>query len=286
VIWPLLLALGAGDGGHLARGQACRAAPADVAASARWFLARPIAGDYSNPGACPPARRSDGCHDLIGYDVTELESARGKLELEGSAPPALAALGPHRLAMSVEWEGRLLIWPEGSSLHATDASLPAWLELVIGRDQGYVGRLTELLGVPFVLGPASLPDLGHQTDLRLGTDCVALAIYGRRRLGERWPHVAPAVLLEWLEPVGSAPALVDAEGRVADVGAVQEGDVLHFGFQTAVLARDNPPRGRLDATDIVIHAYHGLVEELPLARLPYRAQAVDVLRWPGPSRAP
>jgi hypothetical protein len=70
------------------------------------------------------------------------------------------------------------------------------------------------------------------------------------------------------------------DGTVADVGEVKPGDVLYFGFQTAVLSRDLPPLGRLDAGDLVIHTYHGVAEEIPLGRLPYRRSAVEVLRWP------
>ena len=141
----------------------------------------------------------------------------------------------------------------------------------------------ELLGLPFALFPARIPGVGHQTDRRLAADCVALVVYGRRRLGEPVGYIAPLALRRHLTHIGSAQALVRADGSVADVGPVREGDVLDFGFQTAVLARDMSLAGKLDPDDIVIHSYHGLVEEVPLRRLPYRHQPVEVLRWPASS---
>ncbi len=132
-----------------------------------------------------------------------------------------------------------------------------------------VGVLTEQLGTPFVFFPARLPDGAHQTDERLGADCAALLVYGRRRLGERIPYVAPGGLRRYAAPIRGAPP--------------REGDVLHFGSQTAVLSRDRPPLGRIGPEDLVIHTFHGVAEEVPISALPYRNAPVEVLRWREPS---
>ncbi len=263
-------------------GRPCGALDAAVAASARWTLARPRALDYDTTRACPPPPAAPGCHAPIQYDAVELTGLQGALEADVPATVALAAPGSRRLALQLTWQGETLATPHPTGGPEDDALVPHLFELVVRRDDTYVGRLTELLGAPFVLAPARLPGLGHQADLRLGADCVALVISGRRRLGEPWGYVAPGVLRRWLTPVGAAAALVGADGDVADLGPVREGDVLHFGFQTAVLSRDNTPVGRLDAGDLVIHTFHGLAEEVPLGALPYRDAAVEVLRWPEP----
>jgi hypothetical protein len=192
---------------------------------------------------------------------------RGRATFDVQDEPRLSAPGTHLLVAG--------IGDRPSHQNALEA-----LQVVVRRGDGYVGLLTELLGVPFVLGPGTVPGLGHQTDLRLGADCVALVIYGRRRLGERVPYVAPSLLRRWLRPVASAPALIRADGTVAYLPGVREGDVLHFGFQTAVLSRDLPPVGQLDRGDLVLHSYHRLAEEVPLGSLPYAGHAVEILRWP------
>lgn len=274
----------AGEAGTVFRGEPCLELPAAVQASSRWLLATASPRDYDNTRRCTPGEIARGCHEPIHYELVELEQLRGATGLDARDVPRLAAEGTHRLAVRLTWEGHELGSPGPRDAGEADALAPRMFELVTRRDDSYVGYLTELLGVPFVLGPGRLPGLGHQTDHRLGADCVALVIYGRRRLGEPRGYVAPAVLRQWTTLVGSAGALVGPVGRVADVGRVEAGDVLHFGFQSAVLSRDQPPLGRLDANDVVIHTFHGLAEEVRLGALPYGRHAVELRRWPGPPR--
>lgn len=260
-------------------GVRCEALPPSARTSVRWTLAVPLARDYDNTRACSPQAIAQGCHEPILYELVELEELRGRTRVDAHAVARLARPGAHRLAVHLAWRGRELSSPGPRHAGEGDALVPAMFELVVRRDDTYVGHLTELLGVPFVLGPAHLPGLGHQADRRLGADCVALVIYGRRRIGEGYGYVAPPVLERWTELVGTAESLVAADGRVADVGVVAEGDVLHFGFQTAVLAEDREPRGRLDAHDLVIHTFHGVAVEVPLGQVPYRHHRAEIRRW-------
>lgn len=136
--------------------------------------------------------------------------------------------------------------------------------LAVRSDDSYVGYLDELLGVPFVFAPAWIEG-GHQTDQGLATDCVALVVYGQRRLGRRVPYVSPYRLYELLEPAR---------------GAARVGDVLHWGWQTAVLAEDTPPLGRIDGTDVLVLAWRGEAERRTLGSLPFAGTPVAHLRWP------
>ena len=90
---------------------------------------------------------------------------------------------------------------------------------------------------------------GHQTDLRLGADCAATVTYGKRRQGYQVGYYAPKGLIRYL---------VEVEPTV-----VQVGDVLHFGFQTALLSQDTEPIGVLNDSDMILHSYHQSVEEDP-----------------------
>lgn len=248
-------------------------APAALPDPVRWFALDPIAADYSNAKRCgrPPAA---GCHDPIRYRVRPLAAAPGR-SLRVADVPELSGPGTHRVRAAAAPPAGA-----GAGEEAGEEALEGAFTLVVRADDSYVGYLTELLGVPFVYWPAHLSGVGHQTDARLGADCVSTVIYGRRRMGCPVPYYVPAALFRL-----AAPVPPDAHGAPA----VRAGDVLHFGFQTAVLAEDRPPLGRLDDGDLVIHAYHGLVERVPFGSLPYRVYRHEVLRWPEcrpPARRP
>lgn len=256
------------EGRLVARQRTC--APLDPAAlaSIRWILAVPRALDYDNRALCGP-EASPTCHARIAYDAREVPGADGSGRLDTQAFPDLSALGTHRVGATVAFRGAVL---ESSPLLAPgpveEDTAEALLQIVVRRDDTYVGYLTEQLGTPYVDAPARLRGGRHQTDARIGADAAALAVYGRRRMGEHLRYVPPEGLLAYTRPVGDAP--------------IEPGDVLRFGFQTAVLSVDRPPLGRLDPSDLVIHTYHGVAEEVPLGTLPYRDASVDVLRFVRP----
>ena len=114
-------------------------------------------------------------------------------------------------------------------------------QVVVRADDTYVGFLQELLGTPFVLLPRHLPE-GHQTDLRVGGDCAALAAYGRRRMGEDIPYQGPRGLFAHLLPV--------------PYGRMRTGDILHYGEQVQVVFEDRGRKGFSDPEDLVIQSWH------------------------------
>jgi hypothetical protein len=228
----------------LAEVNGVRCASPGLAAPPTFHALLPRALDYDNPLRCASA----ACAAPIIYDPHPIAHAWRLDDAAGA--------GTHRFAVSLDGAPP----PPG----------PGSLALVRRRGDSYPGLAAELVGVPFVHVPARLA-AGHQTDLRLGADCVALVIYGQRRLGRDVPYVAPRALPRFAPPVPAGP-----DGRVV----VQSGDVLSFGFQTAILAEDRPPLGVLDDDDRVLHTYHGLAEETTFGALPYRGNPVTVLRWP------
>lgn len=238
------------------RARACERMPAALARRLRWFVAVPEPDDYDNLAHCGAEALRRGCHQPLRWKRQPLPKLDGEAMVDVRDVPELAALGTHRLGVELASDP---VRPLG------EPDVDALFEIVVRRDDTYVGRLTEQLGTPFVHVPVVRPGHGHQTDERLGADCVALVIYGQRRLGRKVPYVAPAALYRFTTAVGA--------------GAVQPGDVLHFGFQTAVLSRDVPPVGVLSLDDLVLHTFHGVAEEVPFGALPYRALPVTVLRW-------
>lgn len=239
--------------------------PEDTAASAvSWYVAMPIAKDYDNYRYCGE-RPAIGCHEPIQYRLRELREVNGKLSFDVRSVPAFSSPGTYLVGIQTDGDGSLggREIPEGEAQRL--------FKLVIRRDDTYVGYLTELLGVPFVLWPQRLPGRGHQTDLQIGADCVALVIYGRRRMGFDVPYVAPLALTRFMTVVSGA---FSSAGR-----RIRVGDVLDFGFQTAVVAEHRDPAAALGDNDLIIHTYHGVAEEIPFSRLPYRNHPFEVLRW-------
>ncbi len=256
------------EGRVVAGGRTCAPLDPAVLASVRWLVAVPRALDYDNRALCGPGA-SVSCHAAIAYDAREVPDAAGRGRLDTDAFPDLSALGTHRVGAILSFRGaELASAPLLVAGPVEEETADELVQVVVRRDDSYVGYLTEQLGTPFVSAPARLRGGRHQTDARIGADSASLVVYGRRRMGEHMRYVAPGERLEFARPIGDAPVAV--------------GDVLQFGFQLAVLSVDRPPLGRLDPSDLVIHAYRGATDEVPLGTLPYRDASADVLRWTRP----
>lgn len=209
-----------------------------------WWKRDVVPDDYDNAAYCGPP--TPGCAQPLQVRWTQLGTGK-RLELE-------LDVGAHHFAIT-------------DGLDSPRRDLPDHT-VAVRLDDSYVGVLHELIDTPFVFAPAWL-DEGHQTDGRLATDCVALVIYGQRRLGRKVPYVSPWKLYDWLEPVQDE---------------LREGDVLHWGWQTAVVAEDRAPVGVLNADDELILAWKGRAERRPLGSLPFAGTPVAQLRWPDPRK--
>jgi hypothetical protein len=215
----------------------------------RWFELHAKALDYDNTQFCDLDSTLE-CVAPIEWYWEEIVDVQGQTQVAVLDVVELSKPGTHRVGVFF-----------GDPPKAEPQN---GLEIVVRRDDTYVGYVSELIGVPFVFWPKKTT-LGHQTDLRLAADCVATVVYGKRRMGNTVYYLAPKALTRYLEPV--------------EAGDLKKGDVLHFGFQTAVLSQDFPPVGHLSDNDWVIHSHHGLVEEKEFHALPYSKQPHTVYRW-------
>jgi hypothetical protein len=219
----------------------------------KWYRLNALPLDYNNVETC--GLKSPECSAPIRYEWEELTVLKNKTLLHTQDYPQIFTEGTHRIRPSLK--------PLKETQKNNDTQ-----EIVIRRDNSYVGHVTELIGTPFVFLPKKTKQ-GHQTDLRLGADCVATLIYGQRRLGRPIPYVAPAGLDRYTQRVPLA-------GKQQPIAP---GDILHFGSQTAVVSKDLPPIGSLNKEDLIIHSYHQLVEEIPLFKAPYFESSFEVRRW-------
>lgn len=236
----------------------CKPLPTDR--TVRWYIWETQALDYHNDRTC--RREEAGCAKPIVYVAREMTQLRGRSRFTPDELRPWLSEGTHRLYAATE--------PLPDARMQTNQRPPG-VEIVVRKDDSYTGYVSELRGVPFVLLPVTTGTGEHQTDARLGADCVALVIYGQRRLGRNVPYMAPPALKRFMTPVRQP---------VDDSRAVRRGDVLHFGFQTAVVYDDRPPRGVLNNDDLVIHTYHGRAEVVRFGALPYRHMEFEVYRWP------
>ena len=208
-----------------------------------------------------------------GYRAVEIRALRGRESWCDADAPTLARPGTHRVALSIRFDGDAVEnWPKDFRAHEPAALTIQPLEWFIRSDDDPVGRMTELLGLPFVETPRKIRGLGHPTDLRLWVNCAGLAIYGARRTGRMIPYAAPPALRRYTTLVAAS------DREPADI-PVRRGDLLHFGFQVAVVYEDRGRIGRLDPEDLILHAYHDGVEIKPFGELPYSSLPFEVRRW-------
>lgn len=255
----------------------CAALEPRLLGNVRWYVAEPRLRGYDNHSYY--MRRKGRSPQPIYYDLRELSELRGRRSFSVSKVPRLASTGTHRLVARARHRGTMLTAPGPLPKRITSASAVTMTSLVVRRDDSYVGYLTELLGVPYVFAPLRLRGRGHQTDLRLGTDCISLAVYGKRREGLRLPYLPLSGFDRHTRQVCRAASLKQLLRGAGQSCRAREGDLLHLGHHVAVLSRDVEPRGLLGAGDLVIHALAGAAEEVPLRRLISDPHPVRVLRW-------
>ena len=217
----------------------------------KWYALLPKPLDYDNTDFCTPDSGPE-CSVPIEWYWKEIVDFRGTFSVRTHENRQYFKTGTHRLTVVSDNQDLPEPIPQNS------------LEVVVRRDNTYVGYATELIGTPFVFWPKQIEN-GHQTDLRLGADCAATVIYGKRRMGHQVGYFAPKGLLRYLVEV--------------EPTSVRVGDVLHFGFQTALLSKDTDPLGVLNESDIILHSYHELVEEIPFKQALYSGQPYKVYRW-------
>jgi hypothetical protein len=163
------------------------------------------------------------------------------------------------------------------------------VQVVVRAGDSYEEFLEELLGTPFVMGPAVVPGGWHQTDQRVGSDCASFATYGRRRMGRPVPYAGPVGIVRFLRPLGSGPLAPpgadgvyrDTRGRRIRVGgdSLRPGDIVHFGAQVAVFHADRGTRGVLDADDLLFQSWRTTPYVTAIRASGFFDHAIRLYRW-------
>ncbi len=154
------------------------------------------------------------------------------------------------------------------------------------KGQGYLGKLTEVFNLPYVLGSSLIKDGGNiGADAKYGADCSNFIIYGQRRLGKKIPYLNPYQLRPYLIELDDVSHFMNgiAYGRKGKVSIndelIENGLLLHFGSHIVAVYRDNEPKNALDYNDLIIHQLEDYPEIIPLKDLRQIDSSFQVMKF-------
>jgi hypothetical protein len=254
----------ANSGGHSA---ANRLRPhLDIA----WYQFRPKLKEYSNLWKQGYPDIGDIHLEPIEYEKIPIAGSRGQASIDFSAVAPSGEAGTFYLGVEVgvvqetlpsQFQGLA----ESSPLHLKYRYRV--IQVVRREDDSYLGYLTELFGTPFIIGPRMTDQGIHETDARMGSDCAAFAIYGKRRQGYRVPYCGPLGIYRYLSAIESAPlrpipleqteVYITPDNRQIRTGhgGLRPGDIVHFGEQVSVFYSDAGIKGVFDKDDLLLQCY-------------------------------
>lgn len=152
------------------------------------------------------------------------------------------------------------------------------------QDAGYLGRLTDIFNLPYVLGSSLIKDQGFVgPDAKYGADCSGFIIYGMRRLGADIPYLNPNQLRPYLTELDTVNGFKNGNacGKKGSVHLndklLHAGLLLHFGGHIVAVYQDNAPKNILDYNDLIIHQLEGFPEIVPLRTLPQIKRSFQVM---------
>jgi len=169
---------------------------------------------------------------------------------------------------------------------------PEWVvQIVVRKDNSYLGRLSELRHAPFIIAPTITPSGIHQTDASMGSDCASMAIYGKRRQGWSIPYAGPKGILKYLDEIQPGPFYLQTSddktsyrnraGREATVGqnTLAPGDIIHFGEQVSVFYSDRGIPGVLDPEDQVFQSFETFPQIVSIKDCGFSEKWLRIFRW-------
>ncbi len=236
-----------------------------------WYRIQPKLKEYSNLWLLGNPAKWAVHLEPIEYEKTPIAAAKGKSLVDLSLLVPEGAKGTFYVC--AELEGIPSSDPplqqrfsEVSPLHLKYRSRV--IQIVRRENDSYLGCLSELFGTPFIIAPRQTGAGVHETDARMGSDCAAFAIYGKRRQGFRVPYCGPAGIYRYLQEIGPGGAVrpipragrafyADSKGRPVRVGpgGLEPGDIVHFGEQVSVFYRDAGFPGILDQDDLLVQCF-------------------------------
>jgi hypothetical protein len=235
-----------------------------------WYQIKPKLKEYSNLWRRGHPDIGDIHLEPIEYEKVPITGWRGQdcVDLSSVIPPNKTGtfyFGVEIDDISEKLPAQFENSAESSPLHLKYRY--RIIQIVRRKDDSYMGYLTELCGTPFVIGPRMTDQGVHETDARMGSDCAAFAIYGKRRQGYRVPYCGPLGIYRYLSaiedvplrpiPIGQTEVYATPDHRIIRIAAsgLQAGNIVHFGEQVSVFYRDVGIKGEFDKDDLLLQCY-------------------------------
>jgi hypothetical protein len=235
-----------------------------------WYQVTPKLKEYSNLWKQGYPDIGNIHIEPIEYEKIPIARCRGQNSIDFSTVIPSGETGTFYLGVEIGNVSEPLPYPsegfaESSPLHLKYRYRV--IQVVRRKDNSYLGYLTELCGTPFIIGPRMTDQGVHETDARMGSDCAAFAIYGKRRQGYRVPYCGPLGIYRYLSAIESAPlrpipferteVYITPDNRQIRTGhgGLQPGDIVHFGEQVSVFYCDSGIKGIFDKDDLLLQCY-------------------------------
>ncbi|MCK4505100.1 MAG: hypothetical protein KAW14_05750 [Candidatus Aegiribacteria sp.] len=251
-----------------------------------WFLITPVRKAYSNLNS------TDDEHglrvDSLKYTIHELRRTDESVRFIAGTTPCFPECGTFYIARDIPYTPADTI----TALEPLHTLYPSEIvQFSIRTDDTYMGYLMELMNTPFIMTPRNTPGGNHQADDRLGSDCAAFAIYGRRREGYDFRYLGPRGIYAYLEPLydeqfypseqGDIYIYMSESGNSIEIREekLQPGDILHFCEQVSVFYEDRGIEGLLDSEDILIQSWFNGPHFCMIRENGFFGLPVSVYRW-------
>lgn len=228
----------------------------------------PVDAHYDN------FRRKDQTLDSVYYRVIHVFDSLSHIYPSKEVPDS----GTFYLTTSISYDSTFLLPFEA-------------VQITIVQDSTYLGYLSELINTPFIHCPKREYGV-HQTEGRIGSDCAAFAIYGKRRMGYEIPYGGPHGIVDYLTPIHSgyashisgdtATLIGDSQGKpiiIDSLDGVWPGDIVHFGEQVSVFYRDVGVKGVLDAHDLLLQNYMRGPELVSIRECGFFHASLRLYKW-------
>lgn len=163
------------------------------------------------------------------------------------------------------------------------------IQIAYREDNSYIGYIKELFNTPFILPPKRTPSGKHQTDLRIGSDCAELAIYGKRRQGYNIPYTGPYRIYQYIDEISTSKLYPDENGIYRDENenevkinknnGLDKGDIVHFSAQVSVFYEDRGYKGVFDKSDLLIQSYNTNPYITSIEHSSFFHRAIRLFKW-------
>jgi hypothetical protein len=259
-----------------------------------WYEIQPKLQEYSNLWSRSNTKEGNIHLEPIDYIKKPLPEYTHKKCLDFSRTTKKNNLGTYYVTAEVILEGKSFdqintFFSETSPLSQKYSF--KIVQIVRRKDDTYIGYLTELLNTPFIIAPMMTQYGYHETDIRMGSDCAAFAIYGKRRQGYRVPYCGPRGIYKYLSEIGKGPLRSkkafgteiyvnkDAQSVTVGVDGIERGDIVHFGDQVSVFYEDLGINGFLDKDDLLFQCYKDAPHVTSIANSGFYPKPIRTFKW-------